>query len=643
MAGRREALIVAIDAYEHAGLRRLRSAAADADALAGVLGDPDVGAFDVQVVRNEPAYVVEARIEDLFADAKPDDVVLVHFSGHGLKGEAGDLFFAATNTRPDRLASTAVPADFVQRCMRASRSRSVVLLLDCCYGGAFSQGVTVRAAGDVNVLENFPTGRAGGGRGRAVITASSAMEYAFEGDRLADDGPARPSVFTSALVDGLTTGEADRDEDGWVSLSELYDYVFDRVREQNPNQTPSRDIEMQGDLYLARSRRRRVVPADLPPDLRTAMADPNPYTRLGAVSELAVRLLSENEAVALGARQSLTAIAQQDTRLVAEAAAAALREEPSTPPAPRRTPSDAPARPPLEDDLASGTGGVAASMAPPTTRPAAAASHPRPGERDIRRLVAGWLALLAAAVLLVLPPPEPDAGSGRLWAESLLPLVALAGSASVLWLPRLRAAGAGLVLGAAAAATWVAVTLAALMTAQGALVAGRRGVLALVALLVLVAAGAGLAPDARRTAGRAADRAPDRAAGPGRGAVAVIAGAGVAGGLGALANGILLLSATAGGSSWDWMRLPALWAVLPALAAPLLSLRLGTQGRSGLLAGWALAGGGFALAFGDAQSVAALDMSFAGLVVLLLSLVVLLVIGLATALQHRTGDAVNAT
>jgi Caspase domain len=216
-------------------------------------------------------------------------VLLLHFSGHGLKSESGELFFAASNTRPNRLGSTAVSAEFVQRCMRASRSRSVVLLLDCCYGGAFAQGVKVRAAGDVDVLDSFPREtRSGGGRGRAVITASSAMEFAFEGDRLGDDQHRRPSVFTSALVEGLATGDADRDEDGWVSLNELYDYVFDKVREQNPHQTPSRQVQLEGELYLARSRRRRIRPAPLPPDLQAALTDPNMYTRLGAISELQI-------------------------------------------------------------------------------------------------------------------------------------------------------------------------------------------------------------------------------------------------------------------------------------------------------------------------------------------------------------------
>jgi hypothetical protein len=252
-------------------------------------------------------------------------VLLLHFSGHGLKSESGELFFAASNSRPNRLGSTAVSADFVQRCMRDSRSRSVVLLLDCCYGGAFAQGVTVRAAGDVNVLDSFPEGRAGG-RGRAVITASSAMEYAFEGDELGDDQQGRPSVFTSALVEGLASGDADQDEDGWVSLDELYDYVFDKVREQNPHQTPSRRVELEGELYLARSRRRRIRPMPIPADLQAALADPNMYTRLGAITELRSRLASDNLPAAAGAYEALAELARTASRYLADPATEALSE-----------------------------------------------------------------------------------------------------------------------------------------------------------------------------------------------------------------------------------------------------------------------------------------------------------------------------
>ncbi len=326
MSGQRKALIVANDEYDQEALRDLLAPAADAEALGRVLGDRQIGDFTVQVVRNEPAHVIQAHIEELLSESRPDDVLLVHFSGHGLKSESGDLFFAASNTRPNRLGSTAVSADFVQRCMAASRSRSVVLLLDCCYGGAFAQGVKVRAAGNVNVLDSFPQDRSGGGRGRAVITASSAMEFAFEGDRLGDSQHRRPSVFTSALVEGLATGDADRDEDGWVSLGELYDYVFDKVREQNPHQTPSRQVQLEGELYLARSRRRRIRPAPIPPDLQAALTDPSMYSRLGAVSELRDRLTNDHLPTAAGAYEALAELARTDIGYVADPAAAALSQ-----------------------------------------------------------------------------------------------------------------------------------------------------------------------------------------------------------------------------------------------------------------------------------------------------------------------------
>ncbi|MFC0432773.1 caspase family protein [Kutzneria buriramensis] len=317
MADRRDALIIATGAYEHDGLRDLRSAAADATALAGVLQDPGIGGFAVDVLRDGSAHEVRSRVEDFFADRQPSDLLLLHLSCHGLKSESGDLYFTARDTRPQRLASTAISADFVQHCLRMSRSRSIVVLLDCCYGGAFAKGVRVRAAGDIPVMDSFPVGR-----GRAVITASSAMEYAFEGDELADDNSPTPSVFTSALVEGLRTGEADLDGDGLISLDELYDYVFDRVRERNPAQTPTKNVEMSGDLFLARSRRRRR----LPDELLAALAEPNVFTRLGAVSGLRELLLGKDVQLAAVARRELERIAGGDLPQVSEPARAALRE-----------------------------------------------------------------------------------------------------------------------------------------------------------------------------------------------------------------------------------------------------------------------------------------------------------------------------
>jgi len=102
------------------------------------------------------------------------------------------------------------------------------------------------------------------------------MEYAFEGDQLATGGRPGPSVFTGALVDGIRTGAADRDQDGQVSLDELYDYVHDAVQPRTPNQTPSRwEFDMQGDLVIARNPRRRIVPAALPRELLDLVEHPH--------------------------------------------------------------------------------------------------------------------------------------------------------------------------------------------------------------------------------------------------------------------------------------------------------------------------------------------------------------------------------
>jgi hypothetical protein len=320
--GTRSALIVASDEYTDPGLRRLRAPTKDAQALATVLRDPGIGGFEVRTLLNEPAHVVNLAVEEFFADRRPDDLLLVHFSCHGIKDEDGELYFAATNTVLRALGATAVAADFVNRRMNRSRSRRIVLLLDCCYAGAFERGMTARAGGGVGIETQF------GGRGRAVITASSAMEYAFEGDELADTHELQPSVFTSALVEGLATGDADRDQDGMIALDELYDYVYDRVRTATPNQTPGKwAFGVQGDLFIARRARPVTVPAPLPSELQEAIDSPFAAVRAAAVQELVRLLQGRHAGLALAARMALERLAEDDSRMVIASAVAALRTE----------------------------------------------------------------------------------------------------------------------------------------------------------------------------------------------------------------------------------------------------------------------------------------------------------------------------
>ena len=382
-AGARHALIIASNEFQDPGLRRLRAPAQDAEALARVLRDPAIGGFEVRTLLNEPAPTVNEAIEDFFADRSPDDLLLLHFSSHGVKDDEGELYFATSTTKLNRLGATGIAADFVNRRMNRSRSRRIVLLLDCCYAGAFGRGMVARAGLGMDIQEQF------GGRGRAVITASNAMEYAFEGAELADSTQASPSVFTSALVEGLETGDADLDQDGFVGLDELYDFVYDRVRQTTPNQTPGKwTFDVQGDLHIARRSRPVTKPSPLPAELQAAVAHPLAGVRAGAVAELGRLLRSQHGGLSLAASMALQELIEDDSRTVSAAAAAVLdaaaaqtQVAPVQRPAARQARRQAPATAAVAPEPAPAAYVPAPAAEPTQTAKAALPSQPQHQER----------------------------------------------------------------------------------------------------------------------------------------------------------------------------------------------------------------------------------------------------------------------
>ena len=316
MDAKRSALLIPTFEYADPKLRRLRAPAEDADKLGAVLRDPDIGNFDVTVMANQPEHKIRRAIAAFFDKRHREDVLLLHFSCHGIKDDDGNLYFAATDTEIDHLDATATPAEWVNRQITRTRSRRVLLLLDCCYSGAFSSGMVPHGDGGVQLKERFT----GDGRGRIILTASSGMEYSWEGDKLTGEG--RPSIFTSALVEGLHSGAADRNEDGRVSVDELYEYVYDRVTEITPDQTPHKfEFEVSGNLYIARS---KLTEGTLPADLRYAIDNPYAHIRQGAVSVLAALLKGDRPAVAERARAALSELAEDDSKSVSLAARAVL-------------------------------------------------------------------------------------------------------------------------------------------------------------------------------------------------------------------------------------------------------------------------------------------------------------------------------
>ncbi|WP_431995650.1 caspase, EACC1-associated type [Streptomyces griseoflavus] len=267
MSAGRHALLVATGTYRDGNLGRLRSPARDALALAEVLGDPRIGDFQVDTAVDRAHHEVTRAIERFFLDRRRDDLLLLHLSCHGLKNDDGELHFAATDTDRRLLASTSVPARFVRQQMNRCRARSVVLILDCCYSGAFLTGTKGDTA--VHVEDQL------GGHGRAVLTATNRTEYAWEGERVTELGP-EPSRFTGALVKGLRTGEADRGRDGLIDVHELYDYAFEELRDSGAGQRPQMWAEVEHRLVVARSVRQPSPPPGASPGHAPAPEAPRP-------------------------------------------------------------------------------------------------------------------------------------------------------------------------------------------------------------------------------------------------------------------------------------------------------------------------------------------------------------------------------
>jgi S-DNA-T family DNA segregation ATPase FtsK/SpoIIIE len=231
--GSRHALLVATSHYTDPGLRRLRSPVKEAHQLRDLLSDPAIGGFDsVLTAVNESKAEIERRMESLYRDRAADDMVLLCVSGHGIKNDHNELFFAACNTELQLPYSTAIPAVVVQRMIRESQAQSIAVVLDCCYSGVFTSDIIARSSTAIDVADQF-------GGGVYVMTATNEIEYAYEREQLVLNKPMPVSAFTSALIEGLRTGAADTDHHGTITADELYQFASRKLRADG-QQTPPR-------------------------------------------------------------------------------------------------------------------------------------------------------------------------------------------------------------------------------------------------------------------------------------------------------------------------------------------------------------------------------------------------------------------
>ncbi len=314
------ALIIGNSEYEDTKLLRLKTPGVDVSNLAELLRAPDIGGFnEVTPLINQTSAMIRRAIARLFAEKSPEDLLLLFFSGHGIRDDNGDLHLAVRDTESNLLSATAIPAAFITAEMDRSRSRRQILILDCCHSGAFARGTKGTSGLSVGTAAAFQ----GTGYGRVVLTASDSTQYAWEGDQVI--GQAENSVFTHYLVQGLKTGKADTDADGRITLDELYDYVYEQVVNKTPKQTPGKwAYKQQGEIVIARNPRPVVKPAELPAELLNAIESPLSSVREGVVRELDRLLHGNHKGLALAAYLALERLKDDDSRRVSVAATAIL-------------------------------------------------------------------------------------------------------------------------------------------------------------------------------------------------------------------------------------------------------------------------------------------------------------------------------
>jgi hypothetical protein len=231
-------------------LTELRGPVNDLPLLRDALTDSELGIFepaDVRLLPERSKREITMAMDEFFARAQRDDVLLLYYTGHGRRDENDNLYLCARDTRVDLVRSTAISDTEINAMMRASLSRTLVVVLDCCYSGAF------KGAGLPANLR---------GAGRFLITSSRTGQLSAD----AED-PSGASPFTRHLVDALKAGDLDGNGDGYVSLNDLYDFVLRRLQ-RDTKQIPERHFDHTvGDVVLARARRR---PADGEPGAEPA-------------------------------------------------------------------------------------------------------------------------------------------------------------------------------------------------------------------------------------------------------------------------------------------------------------------------------------------------------------------------------------
>jgi hypothetical protein len=209
------AVIVGVATYNHMPV--LRYTDDDAYRIHSFLKSPEGGALpdeQIRILIDEEATLenIKAAMQDVFGQAGPNDMVMLYFSGHGLKGAFLPIDFDGYNNK--------LYHDEVAKLLKQSPAKYKLCIADACHSGSL---LAMRSASAQSILTTYYDRLAQAAAGTALIMSSKSEETSLESSGL------RQGVFTHFLIRGLK-GEADNNDDRIVSVEELYQFVYENVR-----------------------------------------------------------------------------------------------------------------------------------------------------------------------------------------------------------------------------------------------------------------------------------------------------------------------------------------------------------------------------------------------------------------------------
>lgn len=198
----------------------------DAYQLFAFLKSPEGGALPDQQIRlliDEDAThqgIVNA-MRSVFLRADANDMILFYFSGHGLEGAFLPVDYDGRNNLLEH--------EQIRDILLQSQAKHKLILADACHSGSL---LAARAPIHIAVKDYYKALAASSG-GMALLLSSKGEEYSLE------DRGLRSGIFSHFLIRGLK-GEANTNADNMITISELFQYVHQRVRQYTGNvQTPT--------------------------------------------------------------------------------------------------------------------------------------------------------------------------------------------------------------------------------------------------------------------------------------------------------------------------------------------------------------------------------------------------------------------